>query len=177
VFGRRKLPGKLRPALEKAERVIAWARVADEPDQVVVVTTLGLWLPGRARLGWHQIHKATWSGSRLTVIPSTPVDVADATNAAPAYTVMADDTPVTFALADPGDVPIEVRKRVTGSVVHTAHYPFASGGVRVVGRRVAGVDGLQWHVRYDPGTDSTDASVVTATAELVAEAIESRKPS
>ncbi len=176
MFGRRKLPGKLRPALEKAERVIAWARVADGPNQVVVVTTLGLWLPGRGRLGWHQIHKATWSGSRLTVIPSVPVTAAEPSTA-PAYTVMADDTPVTLQLADPGDVPHEVRQRVTRSVAYTAHHPFDVGGVRVVGRRVAGVDGLQWHVRYDEGTDATDASVIATTAEHVAEANEGRDPS
>ena len=37
-------------------------------DGAVVVTTRGLWLPGRDRLGWHEIHKATWAGPRLTVI-------------------------------------------------------------------------------------------------------------
>jgi hypothetical protein len=40
----------------------------------------------------------------------------------------------------------------------------------VVARRVPGVDGVTWHVRYDPGTDPDDPAVVSATAELVAEA-------
>ena len=78
------------PPLERDERVLAWARAADDPAAAVVVTTLGLWLPGRPeRLGWHQIHKATWAGSRLTVVPS-----AARSATACGYTVMADDTPV-----------------------------------------------------------------------------------
>jgi hypothetical protein len=188
VFGRRRLPAKLRPKLERSERVLAWARTAGEPEQagVVVVTTLGLWLPGRSRLGWHHIHKATWSGARLTVVPATQVGEPVALDglARPArhvgsYTVMADDVPVTVALADPGDLPHTVRQRVTRSVAYTAHHPLPPtpesgaqprGGVRVVARRVAGVDGLAWHVRYDEGTDTNDPSVMAFTADLVAEA-------
>lgn len=164
VFGRRKPPSKLRPKLERSERVLAWSRTADDPQQAVVVTTLGLWLPGHGRLGWHQIHKATWSGSRLTVVPA--VAVGDE----PTYTVMADDAPVTVQLADPGDVPHEVRQRVTRSVAFTAHHGLPGGGVRVVARRVAGRNGLVWHVRYDDGTDAADPLVAAATAGLVAEA-------
>ncbi len=181
MFRRRNPPAKLRPKLERSERVLAWARTADDPAQVpggpsgrgsgvVVVTTLGLWLPGRPRLGWHQIHKATWSGTRLTVVPSVPVGEPVPQNGFGPYTVMADDVPIIVQLADPGDVPHSVRQRVTRSVAYTAHHPFAAGGVRVVARRVAGADGLAWHVRYDDGTDTGDPSVLAATAEFVAEA-------
>ena len=80
-----------------------------------MVTPLGVWLPGRPeRLGWHQVHKATWSGGRLTVIPAAQVGDGDG------YAVMADDTPVVVGLPDPDDVPDEVRKRVTKSVAYTA---------------------------------------------------------
>jgi hypothetical protein len=177
VFGRRrrKPPASLRPALERNERVLAWARSADDPSQAVVVTTLGLWLPGRGRLGWHQIHKATWSGSRLTVVPSHPVGdgVADEGSA---YTVMADDTAISVTLSDPGDVPATVRQRVTKSVAYTAHHPLPSGGVRVVARRVAGVNGVTWHVRYDEGTDETDPAVVAVTGEFVGQAAAPMRP-
>lgn len=173
VFGRRKPPAKLRPRLDRGERVLAWARTAGDPNQVIVVTTLGLWLPGRSRLGWHQIHKATWAGSRLTVVPS--VEVSSASNGV-AYTVMADDTPIVVDLTDPGEVPAEVRKRVTRSVAFTAHHPLETGGVRVVARRMAGVDGVAWHVRYDDGTDPADPHVEQATAELVADAAAPMRP-
>jgi hypothetical protein len=176
VFGRRrKPPAKLRPALERSERVLAWARTADDPTHAVVVTTLGLWLPGRPRLGWHQIHKATWSGSRLTVVPSTPVGEGAGEDGS-TYTVMADDAAVNVNLADPDNVPFTVRQRVTRSVAYTAHYPLPIGGVRVVARRVAGVNGVTWHVRYDDGTDAADPDVIAVTAELVAEAAAPMRP-
>lgn len=159
---KRKLPAAARPKLERDERVLAWAWAAT--DGVVVVTTRGVWLPGRERLGWHEIHKAMWAGSRLTVTPSLRVADGDG------YTVMADDAPVVVGLTDPDDVPAEVRDRVTRSVGYTAHHPLPVGGVRVVARRVPGVDGLAWHVRYDDGTDAEDPEVVAVTAALVAEA-------
>jgi hypothetical protein len=177
VFGRRrKPPANVRPALERNERVLAWARAADQPSAAVIVTTLGLWLPGReGRLGWHQVHKATWSGSKLTVVPSRPV--GDGVGAdGPAYTVMADDAAVAVSLADPDNVPPTVRERVTKSVAYTAHHPLPGGGIRIVARRVAGVNGVTWHVRYDDGTDSADPGIVAATAELVAAAATPLRP-
>src|SRR4051812_18808427 len=104
VLGRkkRKVPADLKSKLDRNERVVALASTVDEDEAAVVVTTWGLWLPGRDRLGWHEIHKATWAGSRLTVVPALPVSEQDG------YTVMADDTPVVVALADPDDVPAEV---------------------------------------------------------------------
>src|SRR5262245_43589781 len=108
MFGRR-LPAAVRPALARGERVLAWAATWD--SSAIVVTTLGLWLPGRGeRLGWHQIHKATWAAGRLTIVPSTFVA------AGKGYSVLADDAPVELSLADPGDVPAIVRERVTKSV-------------------------------------------------------------
>lgn len=157
----RRLPGRARARLVRDERVLAWASAGS--DEVIVATTLGVWLPGRdERVGWHQIHKATWAPPRLTVIAAAPVADADG------YTVMADDEPVEVVLPDPDDVPAQVRERVTRSVAYTRHHPLPAGGVRVVGRRVPGVNGLTWHVRYDEGTDRDDPAVRSATDELVA---------
>jgi hypothetical protein len=172
VFGlKRRLPSRARPALTRDERVVAWARTADAPprrgraerDGVVIVTTQGMWLPGRAeRLGWHQVHKATWAGSRLTVTPSTQIQTGQG------YAVMADGEQIVVGLANPADVPAEVRTRVTRSVAYTAHHEVPGGGVRVVARRIPGLDGVSWHVRYDPGTDPSDPEVRSATEEYVA---------
>lgn len=166
---RRRLPRDLRPALAPHERVVAWAPVKD--GGAVVVSTLGAWVPGRGeRLGWHQIHKAAWSGSRLTLIPAVEVSRGDG------FLVLADEPPLDFTLTDPDEVPAEIRKRVTKSVAYTAHHPLPGGGVRVVGRRVPGEDGLSWHVRYDNGTDAADPEVVATTAELVAYAAAAGDP-
>jgi len=129
------------------------------------VTNRGVWLPGRPeRLGWHEIHKAAWSEPSLTVVPAVQVGVGEG------YAVMADEPPVVVSLADPDDVPVQVRNRVTRSVAYTRHHAFPGGGARVVARRVSGMDGVAWHVRYDDGTDPSDPEVVEATADLVAAA-------
>jgi hypothetical protein len=98
------------------------------------------------------------------VIPSTQVGLGDG------YAVMADDAPVVVAMSRPDDVPADVRTRVTRSVAYTAHYAVPGGGVRVVGRRIPGRNGVDWHVRYDEGTDREDPDVVAATTAIVAEA-------
>ena len=159
------LPSALRPALAGDERVVAWSAVAD--DQAVVATNYGLWLPGApGRLGWHEIHKAAWSGRELRVIPGVVAEERDG------YVVTADAPARVALLLEPGDLPDQVRTRVTRSVAYTTHHPIpaAGGGVRVVGRRVAGRNGLSWAVRYDAGTQSTLPAVVELTDQLVATA-------
>lgn len=163
----RRLGSDRRPALEPEERIVAWA--GSTGDDVVIVTNLGLWLPGpkssavdrpaMCRLGWHEIHKATWSGRQLTLVPAEQVATGDG------YTVMADLPPVTYTLLDPDRVPEQVRTRVNRSVAYSTHHPFPEGGgVRVVARRVSGVDGLTWTVRYDPDTVPSDERLATLVA-------------
>ncbi|MGW0434372.1 hypothetical protein ACWDV4_17760 [Micromonospora sp. NPDC003197] len=171
IFNRRpKLPADRRPPLDRDERVLAWASVAEgnkatDGGKVVVATNYGLWLPDeQQRLGWHDIHKATWTGRELVVTPAELVEDRDD------YRVLADRPFRTYLLPDPGEVPHHVRARVTRSVAYTAHHQLAGGGVRVAARRVSGVDGLTWTVRYDPGTAIDDETVVAQTAALVATA-------
>ena len=168
-FRRRpKLPAALRPALDSDERVLAWAAAGE--DQAVVATNRGVLLPDRGRLGWHQIHKATWSGRELRI---TPAEVAVERAR---YTVQVDAPVLTYLLLDPGDLPDQVRTRVTRSVAYTAHHPLPVGGVRVVGRRVSGADGLTWSVRYDTGTPVDAEPIVAATDELVGAAQDATAP-
>ncbi len=146
MFGRsKKLPASLTPALESDERVLAWARV-DGLDAVVVATNRGLWLPdATARLGWHEIHKATWGDSVLTVVGSSSVESAD-------FSIVSDLPAVSLRLVDPGTLPRRVQERVTASVaVSTLHRLPDRGSVRVVARRVSGRDGLTWSVRFEDG--------------------------
>jgi hypothetical protein len=168
-FRRRpKLPATLRPPLDSDERVLAWAAVGDAA--AVVATNRGVWLPDRGRLGWHQIHKAAWSGRELRI---TPAEVAEER---PGYTVQIDAPVLTYLLLEPGDLPDQVRARVTRSVAYTAHHPLPVGGVRVVGRRVSGADGLSWSVRYDAGTPVDAEPVVAATDQLVGAAQDATAP-
>jgi len=164
LFSRRKLPVGRRPKLAADERVLAWAGATG--DDVVVVTNFGLWLPeSTERLGWHEIHKATWSGRQLALVAAHEVARDDG------YTVMEDLPPLVVTLLDPDKVPEQVRARVNKSVAYTSHHPLPDGGgVRVVARRVSGVNGLRWTVRYDEGVDRTQPGVAKATEELVAQA-------
>jgi len=148
--------------MARDEHVLAWADA--DGGGPVVATSHGLFLPGRAtRLGWHEIHKAAWSGRQLTITPSILLRDDDA-----GYAVTADGEPEAFALKDPGDVPHEIRQRVTKSVAYTALHPVPGGpAVRVVGRRVPGVNGVTWAVRYEDGSDGSDADVREVTAALV----------
>jgi hypothetical protein len=170
MFGflqRRRLPADRRPALGPDERVVAWAWATG--DNVVVATNHGLWLPGAGeRVGWHEIHKATWSARQLTVVAGRELPGEDGE-----YTVTADLPPLTITLPDPDRLPEQVRVRVNKSIAHTSHHPLeeltgARGGVRVVGRRVPGVNGLRWTVRYDEGVDAAAPGVAEYTRELVA---------
>jgi hypothetical protein len=163
IFRRKpKLPAQLRPALEPDERVLAWSAAGE--GQALVATNRGLWLPGRGRLGWHEIHKAAWSGRELRVTPAETAEERDG------YAVLVDGPVASFLLLDPGEMPDQVRTRVTRSVAFTAHYVLPIGGVRVVGRRVSGANGLSWAVRYDSGTPVDMDEVVRVTNELVAAA-------
>jgi hypothetical protein len=162
-FRKPKLPASKTPELESGERVVAWT---PHGADAVVVTNRGLFLPGRSRLRWHEIHKATWRDGTLTVVPAdTAVAEGDG------YQVVEDMAPVSITLSLPGDVPKRVRERVTGSVAYTSHHALPGGGAaRVVARRASGRDGLAWAVRFEGGSDPDDPSVRAATAELVAAA-------
>src|SRR3990170_3116609 len=90
-----KLPADRRPALDQDERVLAWAPASE--DGVVVATNRGLWLPGPHRLGWHEIHKAAWSGPEPVVPPAAVVEEREG------YAVVADEPVLSTLLPDPGD--------------------------------------------------------------------------
>jgi len=161
---RPRLPAADRPPLDRDERVLAWA---DSDAGVLVATNFGLWLPADppGRLGWHEINKATWSGRDLAVTVAAQVEErAD-------YTIVEDLPPVRFVLATPGELPHQVRARVTRSVGPSTHHPLpGSGGVRVAARRVPGRDGLRWTVRYDPSVVHDDPVVAEVTGQLVEQA-------
>jgi hypothetical protein len=161
---RRALPAEERPPLARDERVVAWARTG---AGVLSATNLGLWLPADppGRLGWHEIHKAVWTGRELAVTAAREVA------SRPDFTVVEDLPTVTFTVSEPGELPHQVRARVTRSVGYSAHHQLpGGGGFRVAGRRVPGLDGLRWTVRYDPGVDPDDPVVAQVTEQVVDQA-------
>jgi hypothetical protein len=164
-----KLAADRRPALDHDERILAWA---DTGELVVVVTNRGLWLPGRPRLGWHEINKAAWSGRELRITPAAVAQQYDG------WAVVVDEAVLSYLLLEPGDVPENVRARVTRSVAYTSHHPLPGDGrgVRIVARRVSGVDGLSWTARFDTNTAVDQPEAVEAVEELVGQARHSATP-
>jgi hypothetical protein len=165
-----KLAADRRPALETDERILTWA---ETPGQhVVVVTNRGLWLPGRPRLGWHEINKAAWSGRELLITPAALAEQHDG------WSVVVDEAVLSYVLLEPGDVPENVRTRVTRSVAYTSHHPLPGDGrgVRIVARRVSGVDGLSWTARFDTNTAVDEPDAVEVVQALVGRARDSAEP-
>src|SRR5262249_29932078 len=117
-------------------------------DDGVVPTNLGLFLPGRPRLRWHEIHKSTWSDGVLRIVPAAVEASEPGSESASDYAVVADGMPVTVGLQAPGDVPKRVRERVTASVAYTSRHSLPGGGAaRVVGRQGSRRARLSWLVR------------------------------
>jgi hypothetical protein len=154
-------PSAAHEVLEPDERLTGWGTTPD--GDAVMATTRGLLLPapeGHTRLPWHMIHKATWDRGMLHIVPGT--EIADG--------VVADAAPVAVQVAEPRDLPAEVRTRVTRSVAYSSYHRLPGGGVRVVARRVPGQDGLTWVLRFDEGVDREDPAVQEAAAEFLNEA-------
>lgn len=132
--------------LERGDRRTAWALTTD--GEPVVATERGLVLPGRERVDWAGIERATWQRPVLTVVESAITEPKVAGTGRRTAVVLQDDD---------GGLPDVVRSGVTSSVAWSQHVLLQpEGGARVVGRRRPGQDLLDWEVVYDAGTDPAD---------------------
>jgi hypothetical protein len=141
--------------LDAGEHVLASAQAGSD---WLVATSLGLWVPGPRRVGWHLISKATWSGNALTVIEAE--ESGDAGEAV----VLHDLPPRRFTLASPGKVPEVVHARVTGSI--KSRHRNEDPGAWFLQRKVPGRDGVVLQVR--PDADADVARVRAVAAEVAA---------
>ncbi|HWH29110.1 MAG TPA: hypothetical protein VNU26_09135 [Mycobacteriales bacterium] len=159
LFRRRPVPDVVRAAaVPRGDRRVAWALTDD--GRPVVVTTLGLLLPGGDLLPWAQVEHVGWQRPVLTVDELAP-------GAAPVGGT--GRTTVLRLVDDDGGLPDAVRAGVSGSVAWSTHVRLQpTGGVRVVGRRQPGSDDLQWQTVYDAGTDVADPAVRAQAAAVVA---------
>lgn len=162
LFGHRP-PPVLTARLEGDERVAAWAMAVDGTPVAATTRALLFSLDGQPyRFGWHEIHKASWADGSLTITPAKVLSDDDSD-----HQVVADADPIVVELTEHGKLPPQVRIRVTRSVAYTAHHTLpAGGGARIVGRRVPGVDGVSWAVRYDSDADPTAPENQATVADL-----------
>jgi hypothetical protein len=156
------LPADFAGALDNDEAVLAVADVRGGGH--LVATSLGLWLPGPRRVGWHLISKATWAGSTLVV-----VEAAEEGRAGDAV-LLSDLPPQRHVLEAPGKVPEVVHTRVTASFKSKHHI----GDAWYLQRKVPGRGGVVLQVRPDEGAD---LAAVRDIAADVAAKIKDLKPS
>ncbi|XVV05474.1 hypothetical protein ACQPW3_08815 [Actinosynnema sp. CA-248983] len=144
-------PAGFTGSLSSDEHVLASAAVG---DGFLVATSLGLWVPGPRRVGWHLVSKAIWRGGALSVVEA--VEEGHAGDAV----VLRDLPAVRFALESPGKVPEVVHARVTGSIKVSERRDDLRAWF--VQRKVPGAEGLVLQVRPDPGADTEDLRAIAA---------------
>ena len=133
-------------ALEPGERRAAWARTTEGAP--VVVTDLGVHLPGRPLLAWVDLERASFQRPLLTLLEIADVEGTGAQHA------------VALDLTDDTDLPQVLRARLAANVAWSSHQRLLpSGGVRIVGRRQRDQDALAWQLVYDVGTDPHDPAL------------------
>lgn len=132
--------------LGPGERRVAWALTAD--GEAVVASTRALYLPTRDVLGWDGIERARWEAPRLRL-----VELTEHEGSGRQHEVILD-------LDSDTDLPEEVRARVGASVAWSSHVVLRpTGGVRIVGRRRAGAEVLDWQLVFDRDTDPADPAL------------------
>jgi hypothetical protein len=139
---RPRVPDEVR-ALAPAERHLGWALAEDGTPLVATPTSL---YAGELVLPWAQVAKVSWVPPLLAVREVSPVEDAG--------------TEHRFVLADDERLAEVVRTQVTSSVAWSdVRRLQPAGKVRVVGRRVPGVDALHWQVVWLEGTDPADPAL------------------
>ncbi|GIH28247.1 hypothetical protein Aph01nite_65570 [Acrocarpospora phusangensis] len=147
LFGSR-LPADVRTALH-GERPLSHALTAGGGYAVATLTALHL--PGGLRVPWHQVDRAVWDQEGVTV-------------------VMTGGTQHRIDLPDPGLLPETIRERVTNSILASRYVRLGEhGGVRLVARRIAGQDTVEWEFVYDPELDPADPGVRAAVEQALEE--------
>lgn len=141
---RRRVPAAVTAVgLAPDERRVAWALTTD--GDPVVVTDLGVRLPGRDLLGWAELERASFQRPLLVLTELAQVEGTGAQHA------------VSLDLTDETDLPQVLRARLSASIAWSSHERLSpAGGVRVVGRRQRGQDALDWQLVFDAGTDPDD---------------------
>ncbi len=118
-------------------------------------------------LPWHQVGTARWAGTAdgggtFTVTPLTEVEPG----------VQARLPQQRYTLAEAGDLPAVVRRRVDSTVVASRRFPLPDrGGVLLVARRVPGQPVKEWTVVFDDEADRNDPRSREVAREKLAEAL------
>jgi hypothetical protein len=172
-------PEPVRAALtDSDERVLAWGILARD-EGWLAATSVGLRVVPSAQTGaapealrWHAIGSARWQatadgGGSFTVVPLAEVEPGVQTR-----------LPATrYVLADRGDLPAVVRRRVDQTVVASRRSPLPSGGsVLLVARRIPGQAAREWSVVFDDDVDRNDPASREVARQKLEEAVAAETP-
>jgi hypothetical protein len=163
------------------ERVLAWGVLARDAGWLVatsrglrrVPADLTLDVAGEVGvLPWHEVGHAAWQaaargGGVFVVTPLTEVEPG----------VQARLPEERHVLADAGDLPAVVRRRVDQTVVASRRSPLpGSGGVLLVARRLPGQAEREWTVVFDDDADRSDPVAREVARQKLAEALAAERP-
>lgn len=142
--------------LEPGERRVAWALTPT--GQPVVATERALHLGGPP-LAWDAIERVSFAAPVLTVVA-----LSEQEGSGPQHVVELD-------LASGTDLPAVVRARVSASVAWSSRVKLQPrGAVRIVARRRAGREVLDWQLVFDRDTDPHDPALRAQAEQHVAAA-------
>ena len=175
-------PEPVRTGVEAAgdpdERLVAWGRLTRD-EGWLVATTRGLRSLGAHGQGsggdllpWHEVGHARWSaasagGGSIAVTPLAEVEPG----------VHARQPVRHYELADAGDLPAVVRRRVDQTVVVSQRSPLpGSGGVLLVARRIPGQAAREWTVVFDDDADRNNPAARDAARQKLADIVAADQP-
>jgi hypothetical protein len=147
LFGRTPVPAAVTAVpLGTGDRRVAWALTPE--GEPVVASAAALHLPGDVVLSWDGIERVLWDKPVLRLVELTEREGSGGRHE------------VTLDLDVDTDLPAVVRARVSASVAWSSHVRLRpAGGVRIVGRRRAGLEVLDWQLVFDRDTDPADAGL------------------
>jgi hypothetical protein len=169
-------PEAVRASLPADEPALAWGALTRD-EGWLVATARGLRRLGAdgvlgEPLPWHQVGSARWNaagetGGTFLVTPLTEVEPG----------VQARLPVQRHALADAGDLPAVVRRRVDQTVAASQRSPLPGrGGVLLVARRVPGQAGREWTVVFDDDADRADPVAREAARQKLADVVAAEQP-
>jgi hypothetical protein len=174
-FARPPEPVRLALAGDPDERVLAWGPLTRDAGWLVA-TSRGLRTVGpeatMSLLPWHEVGHARWTstadgGGAFEVTPLAEVEPG----------VQARRPAVRHVLADAGDLPAVVRRRVDQTVVASRRAVLpGGGGMLLVARRLPGQAGREWTVVFDDDAQRSDPLAREAAREKLAEAVAVDQP-
>ena len=160
------------------ERILAWGTL-DRHGVWLVATSRGLRTvqaqedgTGAGLLPWHEVGHAKWTtgpadGQALTVTPLAEVEPG----------VQARQPVRRYVLADAGELPAVVRRRVDETVVASQRSPLpGGGGVLLVARRIPGQPAREWSVVFDDDTHRTDPVAREVARQKLADVVDAEQP-